>query len=111
MHSIHLVKPEIKQYTVYMDKVFMLGRKKVGELREGVFRKQVDIRIHLLRKYDAWALSKKILDELPDSTTIEITEKKGKVYLINAGRARLVGIPVKENGFEAQLAIPRKYFI
>jgi len=92
-------------------KVYKIGKKVIGTLDEGVFSKQVDIRIHLLRKYDAWALSKKILDELPDSTTIEITEKKGKVYLINAGRARLVGIPVKENGFEAQLAVPRKYFI
>lgn len=94
-----------------MNKVFMLGRKKVGELSEGVFRKEVDIRIHLYKRFDAWAISKKILDELPDSTTIEITEKKGKVYLINAGRARLVGIPVKEAGFESQVAIPRKYFI
>lgn len=51
------------------------------EFKDGVLKKTVSKKKHLLRVYDGWAVQKDILQDLPGDTVIEITDKDdGKVY-------------------------------
>ena len=58
-----------------------LGRKKIGDFREGTLYKEVVGSRHRFRKFDAWGIDSKLLHRLPEDAKIQITDiETGKIY-------------------------------
>lgn len=58
-----------------------LGRKKIGDFRNGTLYKEVKGSIHRFRKFNVWGIDSKLLHRLPEDTKIVITDiETGKVY-------------------------------
>lgn len=58
-----------------------LGKKKIGDYREGTLYKEVVGSRHRFRKFDAWGIDSKLLHRLPEDAKIVITDiETGKIY-------------------------------
>jgi len=57
-----------------MNRTYMLGHKKIGELEGDTFFKEVLRSKHLFRVLDAWGIDSKTLNGLPANTKIVIHE-------------------------------------
>lgn len=96
-------------------KKFMLGRKNIVELEDGVFYKEVLLSKHLFRVLNAWGIDSQTLSSLPAGTKIEIHEQEeNKVYkttkeeYIEHGQYYHFKEPRTDH--RAQLFLPRKWF-
>lgn len=54
--------------------VFKFGDKKIGLYENGVFRKNVDITKHFMRKNKSWGIDLETFEKLPEDTKIELYE-------------------------------------
>jgi len=58
--------------------VFKFGNKKIGLYENGVFKKNVDIFKHFMRKNKSWGIDLKTFELLPPKTVIELYEIQNK---------------------------------
>lgn len=49
--------------------------KKIGEVKDGVLKKNVSLKRHLFRRTDSWGIDYALLQQLPDETVISIYDK------------------------------------
>lgn len=96
--------------------IFKIGHKNIGELKDGVFRKEVMKSKHLFRVLDAWGVDSKTLHKLPEGTKIVIHElEEDKVYtttkeeFLSLGETYLHFKQPKED-YRAQLFLKRDRF-
>lgn len=85
---------------------------RVGELKDGVYRKIVSGSKHLQKNMDAWAIDSKIVDTLIKEDAQEIRIKDSEtdnVYMIPV--SEFISHSVERNfGFGKQMFVSRKFF-
>jgi hypothetical protein len=92
-----------------MKKTFYVGKRNVGWLEDGVFRKVVQKSKHLFLRGDSWAIDYDVLKQLPDNGEIRLRETEDEViYLTTVKRMRRGG--VLNLGHGAQVFLPRNYW-
>ncbi len=92
-----------------MKKTFYVGRRNVGWLEDGVFRKVVQKSKHLFLKGDSWAIDYDVLKQLPNNGEIRLKESEEEViYITTVKRMRRGG--VLNLGHGAQVFLPRNYW-
>jgi hypothetical protein len=92
------------------DKVFNNNKGQIiGWVRGDTFYKEVLGSSHLMIKYDAWGIDKKVLDQIP-TKKIRIRDKEtGIIYATTAERFVEKGIR-HDFGYGEQLFLPRDKF-
>lgn len=96
-------------------KRFMLGKKNIGELEDGVFCKEVLLSKHLFRVLDAFGVDSQTLASLPAGTKIEIhEEEENKVYKTTKEEylehGQYYHFKEPRTDHRTQLFLPRKWF-
>lgn len=85
--------------------------KKIGEVEDGVLKKRVSKKVHLLRRLDAWAIDYWLLTQLPNETVIEIYDKDDKkTYTTTKQHYWSKGEVVEYGNFGKQVALTRSQF-
>jgi hypothetical protein len=85
--------------------------KKIGELKDGVFKKQVSKKKHLFRSTSSWAIQEEVLKELPPETVIQIFDKDDKILYSTTAqnfREKCDYLSFKDYGLQGYL--PLRYF-
>ena len=97
-------------------KQFLLGKKNIGTLSDGVFHKEVLKSNHLMRVNDSFGIDSKTLNVLPANTIIEIHEqeedrtyKTSKENYLDNGEYLHFKHPGRDH--RTQLFLPRKFFV
>lgn len=86
---------------------------KLGELRKGIFRKEVKQSKHLFKKLDAWGFDLKAFEEVikPQASEIRIREKESKsIYSTTPTTIKEKGIILNFKPHGVQVFLPRKYW-
>jgi hypothetical protein len=83
---------------------------KIGWSKEGIFRKEVSKKKHLMKIFDAWGIDWDVLSEIKDTCTeIRIRDKdEHKVYTATPEQYMTLGI--KRNFDGEQVFLQRKHF-
>lgn len=85
--------------------------KKIGTLKEKIFRKRVKGSKHLMRKLDAWGLDMDVLNELPEDGEIRILDTDDqKIYSTSVDVFKGVGVAREFGHHGLQMFLPRKYW-
>ena len=89
-------------------------KKHIGrfDVTNNIFTTTRDITKHLLRKYDAWALDKKVVEELlvPYDALIRIKANDGITYEIKAVTFKEKAKEIRFHEHRSQLYVSRAYF-
>lgn len=83
---------------------------KIGWSKEGIFRKEVSKKKHLMKIFDAWGIDLDVLNQITKTCTeIRILDKdEHKVYTTTPEQYMTLGI--KRNFETEQIFLPRKHF-
>lgn len=81
------------------------------EFKDGVLRKTVSKKKHLMRVYDGWAVQKDILQDLPPETVVEIHDKdENKTYRATRKDFWSQGTTIKYGTHGEQVVLARSRF-
>lgn len=98
-----------------MKKEFFIGRKRIGWLQDGIFRKEVQGSVHMFRMFRAWGVDYDVLRQLTDDVQVRIRDSEtGIVYVTTARRMRRWGSVLRfkneTNDWGAQVFLLISYF-